>query len=193
MQIQNTERHGCYEIFENEYCKLIKRSKPLHQLTPGSSSAWEASQGIPHILVNPMVHCQPLNWINATTMKMPLAVKKTHTRARAHTHTHTCTKCQLILWTIKFGEHLELQWINIIKDTVSTVVHTFMQSFIHSFSSLSYDRSKASSKAALHIVRSRASSFKWEYPLLSLRLSNRFLRLLPCIPVTCSPLVSFLQ
>ena len=31
-------------------------------------------------------------------------------------------------------------------------------------------------KRALHIVRSRASSFKWEYPLLSLRLSNSFLR-----------------
>jgi hypothetical protein len=35
-------------------------------------------------------------------------------------------------------------------------------------------------KRALHIVRFRASSFKWEYPLLSLRSSNSFLRLLPC-------------
>jgi hypothetical protein len=34
-------------------------------------------------------------------------------------------------------------------------------------------------KRALHIVRSRASSFKWEYSLLSLRSSNSFLRLLP--------------
>jgi len=42
-------------------------------------------------------------------------------------------------------------------------------------------------KRALHIVRSRASSFKWEYPLLSLRLSNSFLRLLPCLPVTSIP------
>ena len=39
-------------------------------------------------------------------------------------------------------------------------------------------------KPALHIVRSRASSFKCEYPLLSLRSSNSFLRLLPCLPVT---------
>jgi hypothetical protein len=39
-------------------------------------------------------------------------------------------------------------------------------------------------KRALHIVRSRASSFKWEYLLLSLRSSNSFLRLLPCLPVT---------
>jgi len=42
-------------------------------------------------------------------------------------------------------------------------------------------------KRALHIVRSRASSFKWEYPLLSLRSSSSFLRLLPRLPVTSSP------
>ena len=39
-------------------------------------------------------------------------------------------------------------------------------------------------KRALHIVRSRASSFKWEYPLLPLRSSSSFLRLLPRLPVT---------
>jgi len=39
-------------------------------------------------------------------------------------------------------------------------------------------------KRALHIVRSRASSFKWEYPLFSLRPSNSFLRLLSCLHVT---------
>jgi len=42
-------------------------------------------------------------------------------------------------------------------------------------------------KRALHIVRSRASSFKLQYPLLSLRSSNSFLRLLPCLPVTSIP------
>ena len=42
-------------------------------------------------------------------------------------------------------------------------------------------------KRALHIVRSRASSFKWEYPLLSLRSSSSFLHLLPCLPVTSIP------
>jgi hypothetical protein len=35
-----------------------------------------------------------------------------------------------------------------------------------------------------HAVRSRASFFKWEYPLLFLRSSTSFLRLLPCLPVT---------
>ena len=34
-------------------------------------------------------------------------------------------------------------------------------------------------KRYLHIVRSKASSFKWQYPLLSLRSSSSFLRLLP--------------
>ena len=42
-------------------------------------------------------------------------------------------------------------------------------------------------KRALHTVRSRASSLKWEYPLISLRSSNSFLRLLPCLPVTSIP------
>ena len=39
-------------------------------------------------------------------------------------------------------------------------------------------------KWCLHIVRSRASSFKWEYPLLSLKSSSSFLRLLPRFHVT---------
>ena len=42
-------------------------------------------------------------------------------------------------------------------------------------------------KRALHIVRSRASFFNWEYPLLSLRSSSSFLRLLPRLPVTSIP------
>ena len=46
-------------------------------------------------------------------------------------------------------------------------------------------------KWALHIVQSRASSFKWEYPLLSLRSSNSFLCLLPCLPVTSIPPCTF--
>ena len=45
-------------------------------------------------------------------------------------------------------------------------------------------------KRALHIERSRASSFKWQYPLLSLRSSNSFLRLLPRLPVaSISPFI----
>ena len=60
-----------------------------------------------------------------------------------------------------------------------------------SISSLSYDRSKDLPKRALHIVRSRASSFKLEYPLLSLRSSSSFLRLLPRLRVTSIPSLTF--
>jgi hypothetical protein len=42
-------------------------------------------------------------------------------------------------------------------------------------------------KRALHIVRSSASSFRCEYPLLSSRSSSSFLRLLPRLPVTSIP------
>jgi hypothetical protein len=40
---------------------------------------------------------------------------------------------------------------------------------------------------ALHIVRSRASYFRCDYPLRSLRSSSSFLRLLPRVPVTSIP------
>ena len=48
-------------------------------------------------------------------------------------------------------------------------------------------------KQALYIVRSSASSFKWEYPLLSLRSSSSFLRLLPRLLVTSIPPFIFLS
>jgi len=62
----------------------------------------------------------------------------------------------------------------------------FLQIFIHIVVCLTTGP-KPLPKRAPHIVRSRASSFKWEYPLLSLRSSNSFLRLLPCLPVTSIP------
>jgi hypothetical protein len=40
---------------------------------------------------------------------------------------------------------------------------------------------------AVHIVRSKASSFRCEYPLLSLRSSSSFLRLIPHFPVISIP------
>ena len=55
-----------------------------------------------------------------------------------------------------------------------------------SFSSLSYDRSKASSKASS--PHSAIQSFLLQMnPLLPLRSSNSFLRLLTCLPVTSIP------
>jgi len=58
--------------------------------------------------------------------------------------------------------------------------------FIHSVVCLTTGP-KPLPKRALHIVRSRASSFKWEYPLLSLRSSSSFLRLLPRLPIISIP------
>jgi hypothetical protein len=46
-------------------------------------------------------------------------------------------------------------------------------------------------KPALHTVRSRASSFRWEYPLLCLRSPSSFLRLLPRLPVTSTHSFTF--
>jgi len=56
-------------------------------------------------------------------------------------------------------------------------------SIIHSVFCLTTGR-KPPPKWFRHIVRSRASSFKWQYPLLSLRTSSSFLRLLPRLLVT---------
>ena len=50
--------------------------------------------------------------------------------------------------------------------------------FIHSVFCLTTSP-KPPLKRFLHIVRSRASCFKWQYPLLFLRSSSSFLRLLP--------------
>ena len=67
-----------------------------------------------------------------------------------------------------------------------THTHTHIYIFIHLVVCLTTGL-KTLPKRALHIVRSRASSFIWEYPLLSLRSSNSFLILLPCLPVTSIP------
>jgi hypothetical protein len=60
---------------------------------------------------------------------------------------------------------------------------TFIHSFIHLAVCLT-SGPKPLPKRALHIMRSRTSSFRCEYPLLSSRSTSSFLRLLPRIPVT---------
>ena len=67
-----------------------------------------------------------------------------------------------------------------------TLLSVACPAVIHSFSSLSYDRSKASSKASS--PHSAIQSFLLQMnPLLPLRSSNSFLRLLTCLPVTSIP------
>ena len=68
-----------------------------------------------------------------------------------------------------------------------------MSTFIHSFHSAVCLTSgpKPLPKPALHTVRSRASPFKWQYPLLLLKSSSSFLRLLPRLHITSMPPIIF--
>ena len=66
------------------------------------------------------------------------------------------------------------------------LISPFNVSFIHLVVCLTTGP-KPLPKRALHIVRARASSVKWEYPLLSLRSPSSFLRLLRRLPVTSIP------
>jgi hypothetical protein len=63
---------------------------------------------------------------------------------------------------------------------------SFTQLVIHQSVCLMNSRNPLT-KPALQIVRSRASSFRCEYPLLSLRWSSSFPRLLHRLPVTSIP------
>jgi len=71
------------------------------------------------------------------------------------------------------------------REKICTQIHSFSihSIFIHSVFCLTTGP-KPPPKRFLHIVRSRASSFKWQYTLLSLRSSSSFLRLLPRLLVT---------
>ena len=66
---------------------------------------------------------------------------------------------------------------------VATTFYPTLVYFIHLAVCLT-SGPKPPPKQALHTVRSRASSFKWEYPLLSLRSSSSFLHLLPVTSIT---------
>jgi hypothetical protein len=72
-------------------------------------------------------------------------------------------------------------------------IYLSIHSVIHSFSSLSHDGPKPLPKRFLHIVRSRASSFICEYPLLSVSSSSSFPLLLPRLSVTSTLTFSFLH
>jgi hypothetical protein len=92
---------------------------------------------------------------------------------------------QRALWNLLFNHELprcffltSFIWV--------TAIYVPQYSFIHLVVCLTTGP-KPLPKRTLHIVRSRASSFKWEYPLLSLRSTSSFLRLLPRLSVTSIP------
>ena len=71
-----------------------------------------------------------------------------------------------------------------------THAHTHTHIFIHLIVCLTTG-SKPLPKPALHVVQSRASFFRWQYPLISLRSSSSYLRLLLRLPVTSVPAFNF--
>ena len=81
--------------------------------------------------------------------------------------------------TLDISLPLDSMWYFFISHTIGP---TYLR-FIHSVFCLTTGP-KPPPKRFLHIVRSRASSFKWEYPLLSLRSSSSFPTLLPLLLVT---------
>jgi len=87
-------------------------------------------------------------------------------------------------WAVCRLKHVEqLRKTEIINSTTrSHLVGYFW--FIHSFSSLSYDRSKASSKASSPHSAIQYILLQMRVSSLSLRSSNSFLRLLSRLPVT---------
>jgi len=83
-----------------------------------------------------------------------------------------------------------LNWIRTSRTATPGCLHCDSVSFIRLLVCLTTGP-KPLPKPALHIVRSRASSFRWEYLFLFLRSSSSFLRLLPRLPVTSIPLFIF--
>jgi hypothetical protein len=99
---------------------------------------------------------------------------------------YSCRVVKLYAWNIVTGTYNSKGRNNI----MLTLRHT---AFIHSVICRT-TAPKSLPKRALHIVRYRASSFQWGwYPFFSLSSSSSFLRLLPRLPVTYIPLLSFLQ
>jgi hypothetical protein len=90
------------------------------------------------------------------------------------------------LWSVSCKEALDA--IRRFVETLLSVVgiHNCRVSVFHLVVSLTTGP-KPLPKRALHIVRSRASSFKWEYSLFSIRSSSSFLHLLPRLPATSIP------
>jgi len=93
--------------------------------------------------------------------------------------------CEVRVW-ITFG-YRDKQRSN---PRICVMMVRCLHSFIHSVFCLTTGP-KPPPKRCLHIVRSRASSFKWEYPLLSSRSSNSFLRPLPRLLATSISRFSF--
>ena len=104
----------------------------------------------------------------------------------------TMEVCSLLLLRMR-TEHIQprknlsLAWFKICSVVIFTLLYQIHYISKHNSSSSVICKTtgpKPLPKRFLHIVPSRASSFNWQYPLLSLRSSSSFLRILPRLLVT---------
>jgi len=167
----------------------------MEQSPSGEANLFSSSQEIPRILWNPKVHyrmhkCPPpvpiLSQLDPVHAPQPnswrfILILSSHTRLDLPSGLFpsgfpTKNLCRPLLSPI----------------TATRPARDYYIHFIHLVVCLTTGP-KPLPKRALHIVRSIASSFKWEYPLLSLRSSSSFLCLLPRLPVTSIPPCIFLS
>jgi len=87
------------------------------------------------------------------------------------------------VWTFPTPRRIQRDIINLFRPSCKVPLFWGIISLIHSLFCLTTGP-KPPPKRFLHIVRSRVSCFKWEYPLLSFSSSSSFLRLLPRLLVT---------
>jgi len=110
-----------------------------------------------------------------------------HLRPSAHFATHKINchpQCyRLSRWTFFSVLYRRTKHASLVVHEVCC--HIAKLCISHSFRSLSYDRSIASSKRVLHRVQFNAFSFNFQYPLFALRSSSSCLCLLPRLPITC--------
>jgi hypothetical protein len=95
--------------------------------------------------------------------------------------------CPIHIVTVSVLQHIMVQYHHLQGVVAIFILRTqspFIHSFIHSSVICHTTGPKPLPKRFIHLMRSRASSFKWEYPLLSPRSSNNCLRLLPRLLVT---------
>jgi hypothetical protein len=136
-----------------------------------------------------------VNYLNTSTY--PYIHSFTHSLTHSFTHplihsfiylfTHSFTHSLIHSFIHSFSHSLiHLLTHSLIHSFLHSFIHSFIQSFIHLAVCLTAG-SKPLPKRTLYIVRSRASSFRCEYPLLSVRSSSSFLYLLLRLPVTSIP------
>ena len=115
-----------------------------------------------------MVTYNSINWIG-TSSRLPIAILIVVTCCGLILSAELFVYCRLTRWLCMTNRAVQCSDMIVVSSS-SVICQT--------------TGPKPLPKQFLHTVRSRASSFNSHYPLLSLRSSSNFLRLLPRLPVT---------